>query len=184
MTATTPTTKPLNVPVPPMFEKAIGYTGRARWVAFYWSREGQTVVWEDGVEICIGAFTTAWHIFTHHRLVSHYTSAFNFGNPYCEARYWLVLDREQRRFHAMPVQQARTMLVAQHGQRQDLLFGADSLDDLLDNLERAYERQRDHGLPDQPERDAQCRVHTEVMMRWLEGRARPSGHLRLVHNRR
>lgn len=166
-----------------MFEKAIDYTGCARWAAFYWSRACQTVVWEDGLQICIGAYTIAWHTFTHHRLVSHYTSTFNLGNPYSEARYWLLLDREQRRFYVYPVQDARTTLIAQHRSRQDMLFGVDALYDLVGSLEQAHERYRDQELQDRADRDVQCREHTAAMIRWLEGRCRPTGHLRLVHSR-
>jgi hypothetical protein len=31
---------PLDLPVPPMLEEALGYAGASRWVAFHWERCG------------------------------------------------------------------------------------------------------------------------------------------------
>jgi hypothetical protein len=38
----------LAVPVPPMLERAIGYTGEARFVSFYWIPGGDETYYDDG----------------------------------------------------------------------------------------------------------------------------------------
>ncbi len=38
----------LVVPAPPMLDEAIGYPGRARYVAFYWTPYGDEVIYTDG----------------------------------------------------------------------------------------------------------------------------------------
>src|SRR5918992_3269646 len=39
---------PLNVPVPPMLAKAIGYKGKARFVSFHWTPSGDEAYYSDG----------------------------------------------------------------------------------------------------------------------------------------
>jgi hypothetical protein len=39
---------PLNVPVPPMLTKAIGYRGEARFVSFQWTPYGDETDYSDG----------------------------------------------------------------------------------------------------------------------------------------
>ena len=39
---------PLKAPIPPQLKEALGYEGDARFVAFYWSPDGDEAMYDDG----------------------------------------------------------------------------------------------------------------------------------------
>lgn len=169
--------KKLNVPAPPMFEKAIGYYGHSRYAAFYWSMGGDDVVCEDGMEIITGLHLSAWHVLMRHRLMWPYTVSFNFGNQHMEAVYWLVLDRQERTFYAMRTQEARQRLRQQHqralGDKPVLDVGR--LIDSIDEMVFTEERQVDSGLEEKLIiRRIEQRNTTQLLERWLDGRVNPT----------
>ncbi|MHB8698652.1 MAG: hypothetical protein ACYC9J_11605 [Sulfuricaulis sp.] len=175
--------KLIKTPVPPMFEQAIGYEGKCRYVGFYWSHDD--LVYEDGLVIMLGAHTPAWNIITTHRLMAFYSAALNFGSPYHEAVHWLVLDRHMRHFYAAPTQEARALLFNQHsGNGQQYRF---NLDDVLDSIDQSIERPEvEYGQKYEREKEEQgnCRrAATYDLSRWLEDTSNPARSiLRLVRS--
>jgi hypothetical protein len=86
---------PLDLPVPPMLEEALGYAGASRWVAFHWSPYGDELQYDDGTLSADGSWH-AWLTFVHHRRSAPTLAPYHFGNSEEEAQHWLLLDRETR----------------------------------------------------------------------------------------
>ena len=88
-----PQLKHIAVSPPPMLAEAIGYPGRARYVAFYWTPYGDEVIYTDGRRSADGCWH-AWLLFTRHRMIAPYLQEYNLGNSNEGATDWLLVDRE------------------------------------------------------------------------------------------
>lgn len=159
-----------------MIEKALGYEGRSRYVAFYWSRQGSDLVYEDGLLIMVGAHTPAWNILTNHRLMAPYAASLNFGSDYHEAIHWLVLDRHMRRFYAAPTQEARTLLLDQHsGNNNQNRFDFNEILSSIDqSIERAETQHSQRYDLEKEQRENIRRNATHDMARWLADMSNPA----------
>ena len=89
----------LNLPVPPDFERALGYPGNARHVAFYWAPTGDELMTTDGQVSATGEYAP-WLLWVRHISVVPTLFGFDFGNSDAPAKHWLLLDRKERRFYA------------------------------------------------------------------------------------
>lgn len=176
--------KRLNILAPPMFERAIGYEGNCRFIGLYWSRAADTVICEDGIEIIVGGHVPAWNTITTHRLMLSYSSTYQLGSEYMDARHWLLLDRAERRFYLAKPSDAKQKLLEQHaltGKRPVM-----DLDEVLMSLEEASERLKATPTPDDIEyrewKETERRNATYEMHRWLEDSCNPvsTRFLRLV----
>ena len=87
--------KPLDLPVPPMLEESIGYSGDERYVAFYWTPFGDEVMWDTGYSSATGEWQP-WLLFVQHRLIAPALGLYNLGSSEQEATHSLLLDREER----------------------------------------------------------------------------------------
>jgi hypothetical protein len=85
----------INLIAPPKIEKTLGYNGTSRWVAFYWEPEANHVMFQDGQKVG-AANNTAWSIFLQHDLIVYDLQKYELQNS---AEYWLLLDRQTRRFY-------------------------------------------------------------------------------------
>jgi hypothetical protein len=83
----------LVVPAPPMLAAAIGYLGRARYVAFYWTPCGDEVIYSDG-QISADGHWHAWLLFVRHHSIAPHLAAYNLGSSDDEATHWLLVDQE------------------------------------------------------------------------------------------
>ena len=88
------TVQQVSLRVPPMLEAALGYTGTARYVAFYWGA-GDEVYWDDGWRSADGEWA-GWLAFMRHWSVSGVLAPYHFGDSDTEATHWLLLDRHTR----------------------------------------------------------------------------------------
>ncbi len=120
---------PLPVPVPPMLEAALGYTGSARLVAFYWEPAGDEARFDDGVVNDDGDWE-AYIGFVNHPQVKSRLGAFDPGSSEGKARQWLVLDRQARALYALPVYEAAGLLHQQWATRAGHPVGLESPEDL------------------------------------------------------
>lgn len=85
--------KQLAVTAPPMLCEAVGYPGRARYVACYWTPCGDEIIYSDGRFSADGHWH-AWLLFTRHRTIAPHLEAFNLGSSDEEATHWLLVDWE------------------------------------------------------------------------------------------
>lgn len=89
---------PLFLPVPPMFEKSVGYSGGSRFVAFFWGLCDELCFLDDSLDS--GTLDSAcWLVFMEHPFVRLHFQPYDFGSAELPARHSLLLDRVQRRFH-------------------------------------------------------------------------------------
>ncbi len=178
----------IKVRVPPMFEQAIGYEGKSRYVAFYWSMHLDQLVYEDGMEIMVGPHLPAWYILVNHKVMTACKSTFNFGSLYHEAVYWLVVDRRERRFYAMGTLEARNLLQQQHYINGVRSFPPIDMDEIRENLNIAEEQVgvvNSRSSQDTDIKEEARRRATQDMLRWLEDCTNPAKSiLRLVHTRK
>jgi hypothetical protein len=103
---------PLNVPVPPMLAKAIGYTGNGRFVSFQWTPYGDETDYSDGRVSATGNWQ-AFLAFIHHPAVSPQLKHYDFGSSDSEAKHALILDQEKQALYVAPVRQAEKFLAEQ-----------------------------------------------------------------------
>jgi hypothetical protein len=104
---------PLNVPVPPMLAKAIGYRGEAWFVSFQWTPYGDEADYSDGR----GSGTGNWQAFLafiHHPAVSPQLKGYDLGSSDSEAKHALILDQEQHVLYIAPAREAEIFL-RKHG---------------------------------------------------------------------
>jgi hypothetical protein len=179
---------------PPEFEQAIGYEGESRYVALYWTPDGDEIVYEDGRSAGTGDWQ-AWLLFSNHWKVSPflmgalcpicqgtgcadcYEKGFvvsNFGDRHSEPDHWLLLDRHERRWSMGAVKEVQRLLV-EHLPTLPLSkqeWGAVStlLADEFSNVATLLEQDVRSVLR---QRGAIERSHLMEMVQWLEA-ARPS----------
>jgi hypothetical protein len=104
---------PLNVPVPPMLSKAMGYKGEARFVSFHWMHKEVEVEYSDG-RIKAIASDMPYFNYIQHRAVKPYLKAYDLGYPrQREATHALILDREKLKLSIAPVKAAEVFLKQQ-----------------------------------------------------------------------
>ncbi len=101
MPNTTPTIidfQRLLIPVPPMIEEALGYTGSSRFVAFYWKPSPAGFSWCDSHGLKPSSYGSVWLAFAQHRRVHPFLEHLNLGTGDSDAEEWLLLDRVKRQF--------------------------------------------------------------------------------------
>jgi hypothetical protein len=87
----------LHVPVPPMLEEALGYTGNGKFVAFYWGA-GDEAYYDDGRSSATGEWD-AYLAFVQHPTIEPALRPYHLGDSDSEATHELVLDREERKLY-------------------------------------------------------------------------------------
>jgi hypothetical protein len=110
---------PLNVPVPPMLDAAIGYKGKARFVSFQWTPYGDEADYSDGRVSATGNWQ-AFLAYIQHPAVSPFLEAYDLGSSDSEGKHALVLDREQFKVFIAPVKEAAKFLREQWPPQQPI----------------------------------------------------------------
>src|SRR4030095_6941422 len=90
--------QPLLIPVPPMIEEALGYTGSSRFVAFFVKPGPVGFSWCDPHESRPSSYGSVWLIFAQHRRVHPFLEHINLGGSDSDAEEGLLLDRVKRQF--------------------------------------------------------------------------------------
>jgi hypothetical protein len=102
----------LDVPVPPLLERALGYTGSATWVSFYWEPAGDEAMYDDGRAGGTGAWD-AFLLYTRHRTVAPHLEPYHLGSSDAPAQHRLVLNRATRALFVVPEREAVRQVRAQ-----------------------------------------------------------------------
>jgi hypothetical protein len=110
---------PLNIPVPPMLAKAIGYTGEARFVSFQWTPYGDETDYSDGRVRPTGNWQ-AFLAYIRHPAVSPHLGDYDFGSSETEARHALILDQVKPALFVAPVREAEKFLSEQWPTKQSI----------------------------------------------------------------
>ncbi|VTS00596.1 Uncharacterized protein OS=Pelobacter propionicus (strain DSM 2379) GN=Ppro_3759 PE=4 SV=1 [Gemmata massiliana] len=110
---------PLELPVPPELAEALGYPGRARFVAFYISPFGDDLMHADGRDSGSGHSWT-FLAYKRHWAVAGLLAPWDLGSPDTRGEFWLVLDRFGARASVAPAGEAETFLRGQHAPAPEL----------------------------------------------------------------
>ena len=85
--------KLLAATAPPMLCEAVGYSGSARYVGFYWTPCGDEIIYTDGRLSADGDWHS-WLLFIRHKSIAPQLEGYNLGSSDEEATHWLLVDRE------------------------------------------------------------------------------------------
>lgn len=85
----------VQVPVPPMFEAAMGYEGEGNFVAFFWGG-GDELYYSDGFITACGEWD-CFLAYIHHPTVALALMPYDFGSCESDAKHYLLLDRHERK---------------------------------------------------------------------------------------
>jgi hypothetical protein len=102
----------LHAPVPPLLAKTIGYTGRARYVAFKWTPYGDEVEYFDGLRSATGDWQ-AFLAYIEHPAISPSLQDYSLGSSDREAKYVLILDQAILEMFIAPLKGAVKFLMRQ-----------------------------------------------------------------------
>lgn len=103
---------PVAIPLPNELDRAFGYRGDARYVAFYHSDLGDDVVFSDGRSSGSGN-TWAFSAFRRHPAVCPLLCDTNLGYSDVTAEECLIIDREGRRASIARLEEVQPFLQAQ-----------------------------------------------------------------------
>jgi hypothetical protein len=103
----------LDIPVPPEFDRAIGYRRDARFVGFFWIPAGDEVVYDDGIVSATGD-GYVFLCYARHPTISPSLLQYNIGSSDLEADHILLLDRDTNTLRVSPIEAGRRWLREQH----------------------------------------------------------------------
>ncbi len=103
----------LPVPVPTQLEECCGYTGEARYVAFYWGG-GDESYYADGRASRTGEWD-GYQAYVDHWCIQPALRGFDLGSSEGEAVHWLLLDRQTRRVSVAKAEVVGQLLRQQWG---------------------------------------------------------------------
>ena len=155
----------LAAPLWPRLPVALGYTGGARWVAFYLALD--KVTYNDGASSGTGD-TGLFLAFKRHPVVTPHLVGAHLGSADTEASEWLVGDRQDQVLYLAAQAAARWHLVAQWPRyhSKPLEYTQEELGLLLDNLKEAV------SPPEWPAKLAEAlresRTNERLMLAWLD----------------
>jgi hypothetical protein len=99
----------LDIPVPPMLARAIGYKGEARFVSFHWTPAGDEAYYSDGRISATGNWQ-AYLAYIQHPAVNPYLKGYDLGSSDGEAKHSLILDQKELSLYIAPVKEAEKFL--------------------------------------------------------------------------
>jgi hypothetical protein len=154
----------LAAPLWPRLPLALGYSGGARWVAFYLALD--KVTYNDGASSGTGD-TGLFLAYKRHPLIAPSLWGAHLGSADEEARHWLVVDRQQQVLYLSASEEARRFLATQWPRSTaPLKYTPEELTRLLADLEEAA------SPPDWAERLAEAlresKANSRLMQQWLD----------------
>lgn len=160
----------LAAPLWPRLSLALGYSGGARWVAFYISAD--KVHYHDGSGFGTGD-TSLFLAYKRHPVIAPSLASVPLGSADDEPRIWLLVDQVERLLYLAAPQEARKLLVEQWPRYTAALeYTPDELARLLADLEETAPP------PDWAERldeaVRESRANYRLMQMWLDAQHQAS----------
>ena len=90
------------IPVAPSMERALGYFGVSRWVAFHWSRRYNSPCWADARFNSCRSASTIWHRFLAHPFVVPYLQVWRPDMRRLETLSFEAKDDDPETFPVLP----------------------------------------------------------------------------------
>jgi hypothetical protein len=110
---------PIHAPVPSRLAECFGYSGQARFVAFYHEPTVDQFIVDDGHTSATGEWY-AFERWREHPAVASHLQEVNLGDADLDATHWLIIDRERRELYVAHVSTAQAFLQDQHPSRPEL----------------------------------------------------------------
>ena len=154
----------LDAPLWPRLPVALGYSGGARWVAFYVS--GDKVHYQDGSSFGTGD-TSLFLAYKRHPVIAPSLAGVPLGSADEEPREWLLVDQAERLLYLAAPQEARKLLVEQWPRSTKALeYTPEELARLLADLEETappadWTERLDEAL-------RESRANYRLMQQWLD----------------
>jgi hypothetical protein len=95
-----------------MLEHAVGYTGAARFVSFYWIPGGDEAYYDDGQRAGTGNWQ-GYLAYVDHPAIHPLLAAYDLGSSDAEGTHSLILDRTERRLYVAQRRDAQHFLAQQ-----------------------------------------------------------------------
>lgn len=165
---------PLSIPVPPepLLERALGYTGEARFMATWWQPEGDDAMVSDGLTTATGQWQ-GYLAFVDHEAVHLHLMDYELGSSERPARHWLVIDRQERRAWIGKNGDARAFLQAQWPENHRPL-SPEEMQELWEGVNRWLANTRDATVGEVLEWMEQNRQAVAALTQWLDGQKEQS----------
>src|SRR5918992_4292449 len=154
----------LNIPVPPMLAKAIGYKGDARFVSFHWTPYGDEADYSDGRSSGTGNWQ-AFLAFIHHPAVSPLLEGYDLGSSDSEAKHALILDQEKPALFVAPVKEAEKFLSEQWPKEPPIRM---SKEEWAAFVSKAMAQQRDVSIEEIERGIEEQYALVEALQQWLD----------------
>ncbi len=157
----------LNVPVPPMLAKAMGYRGNARYVSFQWTPYGDETDYSDGR----GSGTGDWQAFLafiHHPAVRPQLQGYDLGSSDSEAKHALILDQEQQILFIAPARDAEKFLQEQWPKAPPIRMSKEEYNALVMKALKNLTYARDVSMKEVERRMKEHHALIKEMEQWLD----------------
>jgi hypothetical protein len=156
----------LAVPVPPMLEQALGYTGEARFVSFYWTPGGDEADYDDGQQAGTGNWQ-AYLAYVQHPLIHPLLAAYDLGSSDGVWRHSLILDRTERTLYVATRVDAQRFLAQQWPEAEPVTLTQEEWTAMVKRLQ--------HSRQDIDPEDIRRRIEeqyalVEALQEWLDRR--------------
>ena len=158
---------PLNVPVPPMLTKAIGYRGEARFVSFQWTPYGDETDYSDGRVQATGNWQ-AFLAFIHHPAVSPHLKDYHLGSSDNEAKHALILDQKELVLFVAPVKEAEKFLSEQWPKEPPIRMSTEEYSPLVMKALKNVKPPKDVSIKEIQRRIDEQYALVEELQQWLD----------------
>jgi hypothetical protein len=158
---------PLNIPVPPMLARAIGYKGKARFVSFQWTPYGDETDYSDGRVSATGNWQ-AFLAFIHHPAVSHHLKDYDLGSSDSEAKHALILDQKELALFVAPVREAEKFLSEQWPKEPPVTMSQEEYTALVMKALKNVKPPKDVNIAEIQRRIERQYALVEELQQWLD----------------
>jgi hypothetical protein len=158
---------PLNVPVPPLLSKAIGYPGKARYVSFQWTPYGDEADYSDGRLSGTGNWQ-GFLAYIQHPAVSPFLKEYDLGSSDSEARHALILDRNKLEIMITPVREAQAFLSAQWPPQPPIRMNKEEYLAMVSQSLKNVKQPNEIDIEEVQRRIEEHYALVEDMQRWLD----------------